>query len=158
MRRILTWMLAKACWKCLERMSQTPQKKTDSSDYLTILYWVACAVCKPSRDSSVGRASDRRFEGPRFDPGSRDALCSPVLIGHQHKTSFFLRDANENIIIFLRSSHEKMYCLYSGFAIWKSALIWFRNMSICKFHVANAHCQRQDVLPPLQLLAKQKHG
>ena len=24
-----------------------------------------------SRDSSVGRASDRRSEGPRFDPGSR---------------------------------------------------------------------------------------
>ena len=23
------------------------------------------------RDSSVGRASDRRSEGPRFDPGSR---------------------------------------------------------------------------------------
>ena len=30
-----------------------------------------------SRDSSVGRASDRRSEGPRFDPGSRhfSRLC-----------------------------------------------------------------------------------
>ena len=27
-----------------------------------------------SRDSSVGRASDRRSEGPRFDPGSRHIL------------------------------------------------------------------------------------
>ena len=27
-----------------------------------------------SRDSSVGRASDRRSEGPRFDPGSRHFL------------------------------------------------------------------------------------
>ena len=100
MRRTLTWMPASACWKCLERMSQTPEKKTDSSDYLTMLYWVACAVWKPSRDSSVGRASDRRFGGPRFDPGSRDALFLPVLIGHQHKTWFSLRDANKNIVIF----------------------------------------------------------
>ena len=29
------------------------------------------AGCDGSRDSSVGRASDRRSEGPRFDPGSR---------------------------------------------------------------------------------------
>ena len=29
------------------------------------------APCNGSRDSSVGRASDRRSEGPRFDPGSR---------------------------------------------------------------------------------------
>ena len=28
-----------------------------------------------SRDSSVGRASDRRSEGPRFDPGSRHMHC-----------------------------------------------------------------------------------
>ena len=27
------------------------------------------------RDSSVGRASDRRSEGPRFDPGSRHHFC-----------------------------------------------------------------------------------
>ena len=53
---------------------------------------------------------------------------------------------------------KTMYCLYSGFAFWKSILIWFRNMSICKPHVANAHCQRRAVLPPLQVLAKQKHG
>ena len=30
-----------------------------------------------SRDSSAGRASDRRSEGPRFDPGSRHAVGNP---------------------------------------------------------------------------------
>ena len=30
-----------------------------------------------SRDSSAGRASDRRSEGPRFDPGSRHSFSSP---------------------------------------------------------------------------------
>ena len=34
-----------------------------------------CRFChNMSRDSSAGRASDRRSEGPRFDPGSRHAL------------------------------------------------------------------------------------
>jgi hypothetical protein len=36
-----------------------------------------CSSSSISRDSSVGRASDRRSEGPRFDPGSRHLLaCS----------------------------------------------------------------------------------
>ena len=34
-----------------------------------------------SRDSSVGRASDRRSEGPRFDPGSRHFL---IFLHHMH--------------------------------------------------------------------------
>ena len=34
--------------------------------------------CRYGRDSSAGRASDRRSEGPRFDPGSRHAIhCVP---------------------------------------------------------------------------------
>ena len=75
LRRTLTWMLARACWKCLKRMSQTPHKNSDSSDYLTIFYWVACAIWTPSRDSSVGRALERRSEGPRLIPGL-GMLCS----------------------------------------------------------------------------------
>ena len=33
-----------------------------------------CANAIRSRDSSVGRASDRRSEGPQFDPGSRQRV------------------------------------------------------------------------------------
>ena len=35
----------------------------------------SAALCFTRRDSSVGRASDRRSEGPRFDPGSRHLFC-----------------------------------------------------------------------------------
>ena len=40
-----------------------------------------CAIAIRSRDSSVGRASDRRFEGPQFDPGSRHCCLLVVMNG-----------------------------------------------------------------------------
>ena len=39
-----------------------------------------CANAIRSRDSSVGRASDQRSEGPQFDPGSRHCMTGVILL------------------------------------------------------------------------------
>ena len=48
--------------------------------YFPVLYWnfeiLHEIVTQESRDSSVGRASDWKSEGPRLDPGSRHTLMS----------------------------------------------------------------------------------
>ena len=40
---------------------------------------------------------------------------------------------------------KTMYCLYSGFAIWKRVSIRASNIVIGEAHVAKAHCQRRAV-------------
>ena len=54
---------------CLGRLFQLPRRHLRLAKF-------------SSRDSSAGRASDRRSEGPRFDPGSRQRFKSLWVRSH----------------------------------------------------------------------------